>query len=373
MARPKTLWITVSVVSSLCVYAQATPSFQGLGDLPGGDFESLAQDVSADGQVVVGGSSSANGGEAFRWNASEGMVGLGDLPGTSAGFFSSSALGVSADGSTIVGVGKGVSASPLFFPAQNAFRWTAAEGMVQIGTKVATSVSADGSVVVGYKGLFQNFDDEAFRWTAETGMEIIAPLRSFAEATSADGSVVVGWTNLTGEVSLNNVSPFRWTENEGFTVLQGGGFMQATAISADGSVIVGENRSGNVFGTPRAVRWDQEDSIHLLGLNGIALDVSGDGSVIVGYDTGDAAFIWDALNGHRSLLSLLEDDHGLDLTGWTLTAATGVSNDGLTIVGSGVNPDGLTEGWIAVIPEPGTCGLLFGAIGLHLTVRRREF
>ncbi len=38
----------------------------GLGDMLGGDFYSAAHGVSADGSVVVGDSSSANGGEAFR-------------------------------------------------------------------------------------------------------------------------------------------------------------------------------------------------------------------------------------------------------------------------------------------------------------------
>ena len=77
----------------------ATPSFQGRGDLPGGDFESYAYDISADGSVVVGQSYSSSGREAFRWTADGGMTGLGDLPG---GTFSSDAYGVSADGSVAV-------------------------------------------------------------------------------------------------------------------------------------------------------------------------------------------------------------------------------------------------------------------------------
>ncbi|MFN9735084.1 MAG: HAF repeat/PEP-CTERM domain-containing protein, partial [Microcystis sp.] len=81
--------------------AQAA-SFQGLGDLPGGGFNSRATGVSADGSVVVGRGFSANGGQAFRWTQGTGMVGLGDLP---EGIFYSSAAGVSADGSVVVGIG----------------------------------------------------------------------------------------------------------------------------------------------------------------------------------------------------------------------------------------------------------------------------
>ena len=46
--------------------------------------------MSADGSVIVGYSQSDFGAEAFRWTESEGMVGLGDLPG---GEFYSQALG----------------------------------------------------------------------------------------------------------------------------------------------------------------------------------------------------------------------------------------------------------------------------------------
>ena len=76
-------------------------SFQGLGDLPGGGFNSYASSVSGDGSVVVGFSSSVNNAyEAFRWTSTGGIVGLGELPG---GGFSSTANGVSGDGSVVVG------------------------------------------------------------------------------------------------------------------------------------------------------------------------------------------------------------------------------------------------------------------------------
>ena len=55
----------------------------GLGGL-GGSRDSHACGVSADGSTVVGYASSAIGPEAFRWTAAAGMVGLGDFPGISA-------------------------------------------------------------------------------------------------------------------------------------------------------------------------------------------------------------------------------------------------------------------------------------------------
>ena len=52
---------------------------------------------------MVGRGVSVSGDEAFRWTQATGMVGLGDLPG---GSFNSIAWGVSADGSVVVGTGK---------------------------------------------------------------------------------------------------------------------------------------------------------------------------------------------------------------------------------------------------------------------------
>ncbi len=49
--------------------------------------------------------------------------------------------------------------------------------------------------------------------------------------------------------------------------------------------------------------------------------------------------------------AILVTDLGLDLTGWQLDTATGISADGMTIVGHGNNPNGFTEAWIATIPE----------------------
>ena len=105
-----------------------------------------------------------------------------------------------------------------------------------------------------------------------------------------------------------------------------------------------------------------------------AKGVSGDGSTIVGQGAngtpGNEAFIWNETDGMQELdvvLSAL----GLDLTGWTLHDALAISADGLTIVGTGLNPSYQTEAWIATIPEPSTALLLsLGLLGI--AARRRE-
>jgi probable HAF family extracellular repeat protein len=151
--------------------AIATVGFQGLGDLPGGDFHSSARSISANGSVVVGRSTSASGNEAFRWTSSGGMVGLGDLPG---GYFASCAYSVSADGSVIVGEGQATERT-------EAFGW---ENDVMTGLgdlpnggfySEAWSVSADGSVVVGES--VSTSGDEAFRWEGGGMIGLGGPVR----------------------------------------------------------------------------------------------------------------------------------------------------------------------------------------------------
>jgi len=112
---------------------------------------------------------------------------------------------------------------------------------------------------------------------------------------------------------------------------------------------------------------------YLLGRynDSIARGVSADGSVIVGQSCSARyeAFCWDDKNGMRSLRDVLENDYGLDLTDWRLIEATGISDDGFTIVGHGRNPDGNIEGWILRIPEPAT--ILILGMG-SLMMRRRK-
>lgn len=331
-------------------------SFTGLGDLPGGYTDSVALAISGDGNVVVGRAESENGAEAFRWSPATGMVGLGDLPG--ADFFSE-ARGASQDGSVIVGTGR----SEL---GDEPFRWTTGDGMVGLGDfpdascgfcqRAANGVSSDGSVVVGFaSGLF-NF--EAFRWTAATGMVRLGTVpdavQSFAEAVSADGGVVVGRTNTEG---------FRWTQADGIVGLGDlGGTLpfavsEAYGISADGNVVVGGARDG--ADQDQAFRWTSAGGMEGIGILpgetiNAAGDASADGSVIVGIARGfftdrDTAFIWTRDAGLRNLKDVLQDDYQLDLSGWTLVAATAVSDDGQTVAGYGVGPSGFQEAWVATL------------------------
>lgn len=185
---------------------------------------------------------------------------------------------------------------------------------------VATGVTPDGAVVVGYSQTASGI--EAFRWTLPSGMTPLGDLAGgsvecYVNAISADGSTLVG----TG-TGPNGYEAFRWTASQGFVGLGDfpGGISQsgATATNADGSVIVGNGRTA----------------------------------------LGSEAFYWTASLGLRGLRQILVEDYGLDLAGWVLRDATGVSADGKTVCGWGTDPNGSPQAFVAYLPGRAVKGLL---------------
>jgi len=362
----------IPVLVALCalslvdwVNAQPT-SFQGIGGLAAGGSSSRVVGVSAGGDFVAGWGVSSNSSgagpvttAALRWTEQSGSLNLGDLPDKTV---ASEAAGISGDGSTVVG--RGNVPKDLAAMGAEAFRWTSSTGIVGLGdlpggkfTSFAAATSTDGSVIVG--GSNSEFGSEAFRWTSATGMVGIGDLpdgsfASRAAGISGDGSVIVG----TGS-SSQGMEAFRWTSTTGMVGLgdlPGGVFGSSAAdISADGHTIVGTgvSNSGVV-----AFRWTKTTGMQSLGdLRGgfvlsDAFGVSGDGSQVVGSSNsseGAEAFVWDSVRGMRSVKDVLIHDYNLgdSLADWQLQTATDISDDGMTLVGNGINPLGNREGWVA--------------------------
>lgn len=349
----------VALVTESTALAAAPPSFQGLGDLPGGTNVSIGNALSISGAVVVGTAQSAQGAEAFQWTQGGGITGLGFLPGGA--FARSLAKGVSGDGSIVVG------RSTSALGDNEAYRWTSAGGMVGLGdlpgglsASQARAISTDGTVIVGSSQSL--FGSEAFRWTQAQGMVGLGDLpggviASVAHAVSADGSVMAGFGNsdLGQEAAI-------WMNNTiiGLGDLPGGIFDSlAFAISSDGSTVAGFGDSAS--GTEAFV-WRSGVMTGLGDLPGgmfisKSVAMSSVGPVVVGVadtDLGSEAFIWQD-GVMRNLQDVLANDLGLDLTGWRLESARAISADGTIIAGVGFNPSGDREAWLATLPPPIPC------------------
>ncbi len=387
-------WFTsVCIALAASATALATPpSFTPLGDLPGGTFQSGAGGVSADGSIVAGGSTSnciAPGycnGEAFVWQSGT-MTPLGFPPSSAPNPFSG-IQAVSADGSILAGSASSDEGT------NEPFRW--ANGVfTPLGripgygnnAHLTTGISDDGTRIVGWGYSADGDETQAWLWEndAMIGLGTLSGMPqslSAAYGISGDGNVVVGassgqafsWINgdMTG---LGTIPP----PFPGPKVTVGS---YATATSTNGSVIVGAS-SAYDYDTEQsrleAFRWSDAMMIGLGDLPGgefhsSASAVSADGSIIAGIgstDTGDEVFLWDAANGMRELRGLLENDFGLDLTGWSLPYVRDISADGSVIVGTGINPEGNYEAFLAVVPEPATIGLLLIGVLLGRPGRRR--
>jgi probable HAF family extracellular repeat protein len=360
------------------------PSFRGVGDLPGGAFDSAALDVSADGNVVVGESESASGTQAFRWTAAGGMSGLGFL--SSANPYST-ARGVSANGNVVVGSSQGSDG------VERAYRWSGGT-MTALNrfscpdcdpiTK-AWGVSNDGLVAVGsalaQSASGQPVHQDPVRWPGGgTGISDLGNLPGPQEAGEAFGASPTGSIIVGNHFSNSGKDAWRW-QGSGLVALPhliGGSVISASAhaVSDDGTTIVGFTNAATltlpggtvVPSSLQAVRWIGASfgTVQSLGpfpgsvnTDSEALAVSSDGSRIVGRAAGpdltDRAFLWDAAHGMRDLKAVLVADYGLDLTGWVLSEATAISNvtgGAFTIVGTGIDPQGNPEGWVAFLATP---------------------
>jgi len=390
----------VALVLAVSRTGAAEPILYGVGDLPGGATGSYPRAVSADGSTVIGDSQSSTAGgsyllEAFRWREGT-LTGLGTPEDRQ-----TRASAVSGDGAVVVGEMAGGGSGPFGFPwPPEAFRWSASDGLVGLGHlpeanmrlrdrwSIASGVSSDGAVIVGSSNTDLGRSDvgvEAFRWKAGT-MQSLGVLEggswSRAWAVSGDGSVVVGGADVGGIEQA-----FRWSAETGIVGLGSlpGGLGESVArdVTPDGSIIVGQSRvahGGEMY--REAFLWTAETGMIdfcdlafcAVGIFGDVLAVTDDGRTAVGYaNTGPV--IWHDDTGMRGLTDYLVVDLGLDLRGWHLDEVRDISGDGNAIIGWGRNPQGGYEGWVVAIPEPTTgallvTGLLVLGIGGRLRMPR---
>jgi probable HAF family extracellular repeat protein len=336
------------VVTALVLPSAAqTPSFQVLGQMPGvwpaaGTYSSA---ISGDGSTIMGyGWVCPNGGtnctssdtvKAYRWTVAGKYQILG-TQGTS-DFFGAGA--VSNDGSVIVGEHPQATGF-------DAFRWTVTQGMKQLPMNIASAVTADGAMVAG--------GDNWWKTSGQTG--IFGPFPGEPDQTAAFGlsgtvqaPVAVGAAIKGSDAFGPTFHAFRWMPSGGLEDLglTTGTESIATAISADGTVVVGEARDANRFW--RAFRWTASTGMVDLGTLGgpesAAFAVNKDGTVIVGSSLTNSSsgsnhiFRWTAKTGMEDVLTVLDADGVHKADKWVqLNNLVGVSTDGTVMVGYGLSP-----------------------------------
>jgi len=338
----------------------AEPSFRTL------DFFPTA--ISADGNVVVGGSDDDG---AIRWTIGGERRSIGALPGDDRSW----AWAVSADGAVIAGE----SGSSADLHSQ-AFRWTENDGMSGLGMlvgdsySIARGIAADGSIIVGESGTTRA--REGWKWTLSGGLVGLGPVTTSARDISADGRIIVGagvWRRG-GSADIGLPPPARqqifYQGVDGvITELPMNAGEDFPRLTSDGTLVL--LQAGSIAG-----KWSPSTFSYLGALvddhSNYPTAVSADGRFVVGnslrytlicdpedymcefgvFLTDFRPFIWDGDEGIRSLQDVLLDN-GVDTRDWKQMKATGISGNGLVIVGTGIDASDAAVGWMATIPEPG--------------------
>lgn len=379
-------------------------------------------DMSADGSVVTGRSSAnvTDGDVLFRWTRQTGMAAIED------GKRSGSAS-MSDDGSTIVW--RRIESPETFNEV-----WSVdavQETLPDFGAHGAGNVSVDGTFTVGSRFIGSGDFPMPTMWSSGTGFVDLdvadGVYWGVAGVVTPDGSVAAGMV-ATEEVTYPSGLPFRWTPSEGMRLLTeepGHNYNQGLlGMTADGGVIVGESgmglwrwtaenglvvlepsdagpglsrfgrhlsQNGGVIGGMQrdgsaVLRWTAEDDFQPLPTpDGYSshyfADMSADGRLFLGASGNgltNVPWLWSEATGLREFPEvLIEQGLETDIAGWRLISNSPLllSDDGRTVSGTGINPDGVEEAWVAYldpIPEPSS--LLLATIGLAgvSPVRRRQ-
>lgn len=329
----------------------------------GGTSGTLAWAVSRDGTTVVGAIDSRHTPLAFRWRADAGVRLLGALASV---LPSSTAYAVSGDGEVVVGASTSLQVD-CADRTEEGFRWTEGTGMTPLGdlasgcfASSAFGVSADGSLIVGTAT--SGLAETAATWSSDGGWTDLGLAKapgqgSSLAAVTPDRSVLAGTARLP---EADGLELLRLTQGgavvERLGDLDGGeSYALFNALSDDGQVLVGlgTTEEGN-----RALRWTADGGLAPLGVlspavvGSSATAISADGTIIVGFNaslTDQVAVVWQDPAQPRTLASvLIGAGVGFPL-GFAFTMANGVTVVGrtVTVVGEGRDANRAAVGYVA--------------------------
>lgn len=254
---------------------------------------------------------------------------------------------------------------------QRGFRWTnnvfTDVGSLNslTGTSWAYDTNGDGSVIVGTTSALLGVLDVPFRWVNSTMTQLpmvpsCANGQGAALSVSSDGSIVCGYES---PPIGGNTHSFYWNSGSSGVstelLFQSGGFGQANGVSGNGQYIVGKS---SISGVDHAFRYQVGTSLPMgsgsdLGANAEATGVSNDGHTVVGFFNNGTVtypidpFIWTARGGFINLREYLSECGVSAADSWTNARALGVSGDGTLVVGYGnVTSILYQQGFVAKVP-----------------------
>jgi probable HAF family extracellular repeat protein len=355
-------------------------------------YNSGVADLSRDGRTAVG---TWDGG-MFRWTPESGPENIG-------GSFFSPSPGISEDGQTIVG--DITDLTTFGYPVDRGAVWQGGESWTPIdlvpGNQPcdqfllgAWDVSNGGKVVgLSWRDCTET---SAYQWTPATGSQELGFVgdsdfaSSRANTVSADGSVVIGWDrNFWGfwrgarwdngqESLIELATPAICASDPESIFYYQSEVGTAYGMNANASAIVGEaypiERSFDL-GDGTIIRycdngawlWTAQGGVRWLGefsdpsyFVTYADDVSDDAAVVVGgaYGFGDfgpppAAMIWTEATGQLPLQQFLAAQ-GSYTPGWAISSAGSVSGTGETVSGNALTPNGF-QGYVVDMPKAVIC------------------
>ncbi|MFO0375787.1 MAG: immunoglobulin domain-containing protein, partial [bacterium] len=249
-------------------------------------------------------------------------------------------------------------------------------------TSDAVGLSDDGRRVIGSLPFGFDSRDGAFAWSADTGFTPSPPIAGFrAGPLQGPGLLVVGAANdariaLGYEAKffideqnrvVNDTQAFYWTAASG-TVGLGWAALNpfsnnsiATDATPDGAVICGTSSTADTVSNVGHL-WTAQTGWERIAPDNFpspALAIAADGRTVVGWyspSSGQSAraYIWTRDDGFNDLQTVLQAQGAVLPPGFTLSEARGISDDGRTIVGFGIDVQGRSIGWVATyIPQPG--------------------
>jgi uncharacterized membrane protein len=227
------------------LWSATTNQWQSLGYLPDSlacPSRSNGYELSADGSIAVGLSWDGCSGRGFMWTEETGMLELEPLANGG-----NRASVISADGSVIAGFAQGsFSRTPAMWDANTNGQLLDPPTGDVVGE--VRGMSADGTILLG------NWDEDAFRWTAEGGAEILGngtvlPGWVGNAMDIAEDGTIVGFDHLFGQrlawIQPQGTGPLielgSYIESHGGTVPDGTFLEVCQAISRNGRVIIGHS------------------------------------------------------------------------------------------------------------------------------------